>query len=74
MTLGRYIDLGTEVGMSNRHLNWNTLAASVLRLFLLLLLSSAQLARSQSIDAFFKETFEQNRATGSGNPIKRISP
>ena len=45
--------------MRGRQWRWNKLVARTLRISLFLLTFPAQLAWSQSIDTFFKETFEQ---------------
>ena len=45
--------------MHNRQLRWNKFRSRTLRISLFLLTFPAQLAWSQSIDTFFKETFEQ---------------
>ena len=45
--------------MHRRQSRWNKFGSYALRIFLFLLLFPAQLAWSQSIGTFFKETFEQ---------------
>lgn len=48
-----------EVSMHSRRLRWNKFGLCTLRITLFLLVFPAQLAWSQSIQTFFKETFEQ---------------